>query len=296
MIFGRKKKNNGGNLEAFLNQKVSSGLPEDPEAKPEESSSSTEETKPEQEKGNFFSRKASSNLPVKNNFHNPQILQFDLVKQELEGQINWRRYINLLIATVLMSSMIVAQIYFIISWWGENDVKSENISKNSEKAQEEIKNFQKSSDEALAFSKRAELISPLLDQHIYWTNFFRYLERNTLSSVYFSGFSGDASGEYNLQAQARHYSDINWQVKKFLSDDYTISATVSEGDSGDGTKGESALGAPVPSSTEVIKVDEAMRLEEERNLRILGPQSVSFSIKLKVKPDIFYLQKTDGKP
>ncbi len=189
-----------------------------------------------------------------------------------------------------MTALVAAQVYFIISWWEGNASKSENIMKNTTEAQNEIKTFQKSADEALAFSKRAELVSPLLDSHVYWTNFFRYLERNTLSSVTFSGFSGDTKGTYILTARARHYSDINWQVKKFLADDYTISAVVGAGNSGGGNPKK--VSTPISTSTEESILETASRLAEEKKLKAAGPQEVSFSIELKVNPEVFLAPKT----
>lgn len=288
MIFGRKKKNNN-NLDAFLNETVS-GSATPGSNLPEEKIGSTQTEISEKK---ITQKSFQAAVSPKNDFHNPEILQLDLIRQEMEGRINWRRYFNLLAATCLMSALVIAQIYYIISWWGSSDISSENILRNSAKAQDDIKNLQKTSDEVLRFSKRADLVLPLLEKHIYWTNFFNYLERNTLSNVTFSDFSGDLKGDYTLTAEAKHYSDINWQVKKFLADDYTIAATVSEGSSGDGdteTKSENA------TSSEKSQIDEAKRLAEERRLKIAGPQSVTFVIKLKVKPEIFYLTEKNGKP
>lgn len=218
----------------------------------------------------------------KNNFRNPEILQLDLIKQEAEGRIDWRRYINLMIAALFMAALLVAQVYFIISWWEENTSTSENITKNIEKAQKEIKNLQKNSDEAMSFRQRAELVTPLLDRHISWTNFFRYLERNTLSNVTFDSFTGDTKGTYVLQGEAKHFSDINWQVKKFLADEYTISASVAKGTSEDLN---SKFGEMATSSGAIV-TDEG-DLTEEQKLKAVGPKTVSFSITLKVKPEVF---------
>ncbi len=220
------------------------------------------------------------------NFQNPEILRLDLIKEESEGRINWRHYFNLTIVALLMSAFIVAQCYYIISWWQDNSTSSESIARNTEQAKAAAQKLQSSADEAMLFSKRVDLIVPLLNHHIYWTKFFSYLEQNTLSTVTFAGgFSGDTSGNYSLGAKANHYSDINWQVKKFLADDSTLSATVGSGSSG-GQK--TASDASSTASSTQDQVSEAQRQAAAQKLKAAGPQSVSFSISLKVDPKIFY--------
>lgn len=218
-------------------------------------------------------------------FGNPDILDLDLISQESEGKIDARRYGNLIIIALLMSLAVVAQLYFIIGWWQNNSSISEDLTENTIRAQKDIKTFQKSADEALAFSKRADLVSPLLDNHIYWSNFFRYLERNTLSTVTYSDFSGDDTGVYTLEAKSSHFSDINWQVKKFLADDFTVSASVNEGNSGDAKDGK--LAKPLTTEEENLLSTEVTRSKSD------GPENVYFTIKLKVKPELFLAPKVN---
>ena len=68
----------------------------------------------------------------------------------------------------------------------------------------------------------------MLDQHVYWTNFFKLLEENTLADVYYSGFSGDNKGEYELMASGKHFSIIQAQVERFLSSEYVSSVSVDQ--------------------------------------------------------------------
>lgn len=302
MIFGRKKNKIASNLDAFLNQEKGSlssannfqksvpvpapiienpKIEQAPISKPVSQPVSAPTPEPKKVSVNPF---PVQNFSKKQDLRNPEILDLDLIGQESEGKIDGRHYFNLLVAAFLMTAVVVAQIYFMISWWEKNSSTSDDLVRNTARAQKEIKNFQKSADEALDFSKRADLITPLLDNHIYWTNFFRYLERNTLSTVTFEGFTGDNKGEYTLEAKSSHYSDINWQVKKFLADDYTISATVNEGTSGDKEIGK--LSTPISSSTDQSIIDQG------KLSKTAGPKSVNFSIKLKVKPELFLTPKS----
>lgn len=285
MIFGQKKKKPSSNLEAFLNQEkgslssTKSFSSEIPVQVPPIQSAPPIQSVPPAAPKPAAPRPAVSR--PKADFRNPEILDLDLVGQVSEGKIDGRRYFNLIFAALLMTAIVVGQVYFIISWWENNSSTSEDLIKNTAQAQKEIKNFQKTADEALDFSKRADLITPLMNNHIYWTNFFRYLERNTLSTVTFESFTGDNKGEYTLEAKSLHYSDINWQVKKLLSDDYTISATVSEGSSGDKKAGK--LSTPISSSTDPETIEEGLITKPT------GTDKVSFTLKLKVKPELFFI-------
>ena len=302
MIFGKNKKKPASNLEAFLNEEKGgfssknfftpnpisapaapvqtpvTPIPERPISVPV--TPRPEKTTPPTTPISPIQQKPVVNRP-KTDFRNPEILDLDLVGQVSEGQIDGRRYFNLIVVALLMTAIVVAQVYFIISWWKNNSSTSEDLIRNTTQAQKEIKNFQKTADEALSFSKRADLITPLMNNHIYWSNFFRYLERNTLSTVTFEGFTGDNKGEYTLEATSLHYSDINWQVKKFLSDDYTISATVSEGSTGD--KGTGKLSTPISSTTDPETIEEGL-IKKPTN-----DEKVSFTLKLKVKPELFLI-------
>ena len=80
----------------------------------------------------------------------------------------------------------------------------------------------------LVFKKKLSLVNSLLDQHIYWTDFFKFLEENTLADVYYSGFAGDNKGKYNLTANGKDFSIIQAQVERFLSNEYVSEASVSQ--------------------------------------------------------------------
>jgi hypothetical protein len=82
----------------------------------------------------------------------------------------------------------------------------------------------------------------LLNNHLYWSNFFSWLEKNTLSSVKYGGFSGDLSGLYTLGASAQSFADVSWQVKNFLNDPLTRQVEVMSASATKGkNKGQSGI-------------------------------------------------------
>ncbi|EKD78774.1 MAG: hypothetical protein ACD_41C00270G0004, partial [uncultured bacterium] len=58
-------------------------------------------------------------------------------------------------------------------------------------------------------------IQSLMDQHVYWTQWFAFLERHTLSTVYYSNFSGSSAGVMNLDATAPNFGTIAQQLAVF---------------------------------------------------------------------------------
>lgn len=55
-------------------------------------------------------------------------------------------------------------------------------------------------------------IQQLLDEHIYWTQWFSFLEQYTLPTVYYVSFSGSNTGAMSLDAVAPDYNTIAQQI------------------------------------------------------------------------------------
>ena len=104
---------------------------------------------------------------------------------------------------------------------------------------------------------------------IYWSNFFSFLEKNTLPNVFYQDFSGDTSGEYILKARTDNFDSMAKQLKVLRR-----AADVLEVDSegGDMIKNE-----PV--------VDESGTSSE---VTTTPATQLHFSIKLKIKPELFF--------
>lgn len=60
-------------------------------------------------------------------------------------------------------------------------------------------------------------VQTMLDEHVYWTQWFSYLERSTLQSVYYTNFSGSTNGTMNLQAIAPDFATVAQQIALFQS-------------------------------------------------------------------------------
>ena len=149
----------------------------------------------------------------------------------LKGQeflfFNWRKLAGINIISIAVTLMVVAG-----AWWYALQVKQNQgvyVSPLQIQLESAQTSFAALTEQAAAMAplrRKAQLIQSLLDTHSYWTNFFTYLENNTLPSVYYLGFAGDLSGEYTLKGRARDFAGFVAQAQAWQQEPrYTQAAT-----------------------------------------------------------------------
>lgn len=198
---------------------------------------------------------------------NPKILEVDLIRGEMPASFDLKRHAGTLFISLIITALFVVEIYLGLNWW--SDYESSRLEKSQQRftaISEEIKKMNASSEQINSFKDRVALADSILTNHIYWTNFFNWLEANTLSSVTYEGFSGTNDGEYELEGTTKAYRDISWQARVFLADPHTISASIDEG--------SSATNPGQPEEAEAVT-------------------DISFSLNLKVDPKIFKINSLD---
>lgn len=174
------------------------------------------------------SKKAEDNKEWKT----PDILKTNLIKDNLIVFFSWSKNVIFLIISIIFSFIIVGGVYYGLIW---NEEKKIDYDYGFEKKFDQINKQIKESEKYIydnkieELKKKLNLANILLSKHVYWTNFFDYLEQNTLSDVYYLGFSGSISGQYNINSRTKRFNIIEAQVKQFLLDKYTISAVVRKG-------------------------------------------------------------------
>jgi len=194
---------------------------------------------------------------VKDTLHNPKILDVNLIKDEIRVSFDWNKNLSILVIVLFITFIFIAELYFGLSWWEKQEnTRAEALNESVSKVSREVTELKVKSDEALNYQRKAFEVSRLLDEHVYWSNLFSWLERNTLSSVSYKAFSGNLSGEYDLVAKASSYADVSWQVKTFLDD-------------------------PATKNVEVTTAN-AIINEEEDNER-----EIKFIVNLELDPEIF---------
>jgi len=166
----------------------------------------------------------------KDSWKSPEILETNLIKNEIVVFFNWQNYIIKLFVVIIISCSVMLGAYWSIIFWGNKkeaetkilDDKFKAISLEVHEATDEVA-------EVLQFNKRLKLVKSLLDQHIYWSNFFNFLEANTINSIFYSGFTGNLEGEYLLPATANTFKEIEAQVNSFNENDYVLEASANRG-------------------------------------------------------------------
>jgi len=281
----KKKKNKGASLQAtdFLNPRDSDlgeddkksekkkkeskkeKKDEEKKAKKEkkEDDKKSEEKKEDQNKKTSEQKKQVAEDAEKDNqtssnneFEKSNILEINLVKDEINVYFDWYKNIAFLIVFVFLSLVLVAEIYLTLTWWEDknNSVVSQEETRFIELS-EETKKIRGEAEEALNFQTKLSRANFLLDNHLYWSNFFDYLEKNTLRNVQYSAFAGDIVGNFSLPAVSDNFPSLGQQVYQLQSDPNTLKASISSGE----------------------------KLEsEEENI-----EKVEFEIDLKVSPELF---------
>lgn len=212
----------------------------------------------------FFSKqKKTKENPKGNPLQNPKILEVNLIRDEVKIGFDWGRNLSLLILILFIAVLLVAEVYYGLNWWEQQEnLKSQELAGEVSKVNQEISQIKNKSDEALSYKDKSNELGKLLNNHIYWSTFFNWLEKNTLNTVSYGGFSGDTTGIYALSAKAMSYAQVSWQVKVFS---------------------DSALVKKV----EVLDVTAASAKNDNKDTGKDADKGVNFSIKLDVDPVIF---------
>lgn len=188
---------------------------------------------------------------------NPEVLGVNLVREESLVFFDWARHLLILILMLGVASLLIAEIYFGLVWWEKKEaISADKVRAEAIIVKEATEKLKQNAAAALSYKDRSTAFGQLLDNHIYWTNFFSWLEKNTLNSVKYEGFSGDTSGSYSLSARANDYAEASWQVKAFQSD-------------------------PLTEKVGVLAVSAATKEKEALS------SSVSFNLDLQVSPEMF---------
>lgn len=207
---------------------------------------------------NFFGSKDNKNYNNSKGF-NPKVLEVNLIKDEMGVVFDVRKHIISLIVMIIVSMGLVVEVYFGLDWWQKQEANdSLTTSQVYEQTKEDLRNINEKVSEVTDFKDKLSLIKLMADNHIYWSDFFNWLQLNTLNSVTYGDFSGSIDGEYSFSATTNNFRDISWQVKTLRDNKYVDSVSVDSGSGGTGDNQNS-------SSTSVI----------------------SFDLNLKVKPEIF---------
>lgn len=199
---------------------------------------------------------------------NPEILEVNLVKDEIIVPFDWNKHLFLTLLVFIFVGAFVFEIYLGLNAWEEREnQRSLAMGEEINQIKMETIELTNSSQDALSFKDKSAAFSDLLDNHVYWTRFFTWLETNTLNTVKYEGFAGDLSGSYSFTASAPSFAEASWQVKVLADNKNVKNVSVASVSSKDSVSEGGAV------------------------LENLKAGSVSFSIDLEIDPEIFKKSK-----
>lgn len=169
----------------------------------------------------MFSLKKTNKLSLDDNrtSQNPKILDVNLIKDEVKVVFNWDKNLSILFIVLVLTGLFITEIYFGLDWWEKQEIKqSQSMDNQVVELGKELNQLKAKNGEVLVFKDKNVLTGQLLEHHVYWSNFFNWLERNTLSTVIYKSFSGDLYGKYSVGATANNFAEVSWQAKAFLKD------------------------------------------------------------------------------
>lgn len=183
-----------------------------------------EEVKPKEKKEE--KKKKSFQKPV--DLRNPEVLDVNLVRDEIIIFFNWKKNLIISFLLIILACLFIYEISTGLDYWEEvESLKAEKIEKQIEELKKEVVELNNKANNALLFKEKSLTFSKLLDNHIYWSNFFKWLENNTLNTVKYSGFNGTISGFYSLTATAPTYAEASWQAKVLKESPYIKDVEIS---------------------------------------------------------------------
>lgn len=221
--------------------------------------------------GNLLKKNKKNTLSSssKDTLRSPEILGVNLVKDELIVFFDWNKHIFISIIAVLVVGLFVFEIYSGLGYWEEQENKrAEELKAKTDILKMEVVNLNNEHAAALSFRDKSGAFSDLLENHVYFTQFFDWLQKNTLSTVKYTGFTGDLTGIYTLNATAPSYAEASWQAKAFLNNEMVKDVEITSVSSGGGDDA-ATTGAPVSLDAESVA------------------GSVTFKIDLEINPEVF---------
>ncbi len=172
--------------------------------------------------GKFFEKKAENKL---------SFLDTDLIKDEVEIKFYWKKDFYLFLVLLSFLAIFVVESYFLLSWWEKKREQQNYTYLESEinytKSQADALHLEY--EEASKFNNKLSSASIILNKHIYWSNFFNFLESNTLkNNIYYKNFSGNIFGDYIIPTVSNDVLAMSFQSRAFLADPLVSSVVISE--------------------------------------------------------------------
>lgn len=122
----------------------------------------------------------------------------------------------LLISLAIILVLIGGGLYWILKWYeGQAELDLQKIETELSVVNEKNKALDSEKNQAQSFQKKLKTADKILENHIYWTNFFSFLEKNNVADVYFINLIGGSDGQIVMSGVAKSYAAMSRQIVAF---------------------------------------------------------------------------------
>lgn len=203
------------------------------------------------------------------------VVHTNLIREQRGMFLNWQSRILWLLLFVAIAGLVSVAAYgFLLILEKDKISSSQGTFANLTGIVAQIQSEEVYAEEILNFNNKLLAVSYLLNNHIYWSNLFKFLEDYTIKDAYYEKFSGDLSGKYVLPAVAKDYRSISNQLRVLQS----ASGKVMSVDTGGAVSANQPAAPTVPGSSATstpntnVKFD--LNLNLDRAIFIKEPQYV----------------------
>ncbi len=213
-----------------------------------------------------------------NNWNSAGVLETNLIDKSEFNFFDSEKKFKYIFISVLGAVLLVGILYLVLLFWENMELdKLKQRKAEIETLKTKVIKMEKTLSEPKKFQKELDTAVKLLDKHIYWTNFFNFLEQKTLANVYYqNGFSGGIDGKYNLLARTSDYLGIKNQLT-FLAQDQRISKLFV-----DEVKNYEEIITPE------IDLNNLNQSEEATTTEVITERGVEFDLNFNIDKEIFY--------
>lgn len=134
----------------------------------------------------------------------------ETIKEEEEYKKKRRNYFVIVAVLILFLTLIYSIFAGVVA---QKRSKIKNIENSIMNVSAEIEQMEKNNEKINEFSKNMKVVKEVLDNHIFTSRAFEFLEKNTLKEVYYSEAQIDAiKNTLSLVAYAGNYATLSKQV------------------------------------------------------------------------------------
>jgi len=143
-------------------------------------------------------------------------LRVSLMPSELEGgkAPDLRRRLLILLFVIVLETIIIGGVNFwLIQATSQRQSEHDQLQKQGNDISSQAGQLGRDLTSAIQFDQQARAVADALDKHLYWTEFFKFLENNTLPSIRFERFDGQVSdGVFSFDIFGDSYRDVAEQI------------------------------------------------------------------------------------